>query len=103
MTPGWPAGRSYGETFLLASKAVPDKGQRFVRRRHGVIAERDGAGSFGSRLRRVPHGVHRCERFPPQPSRNFIVRFFDISFRVWGHLGRGVRGAEGPAFLRPFA
>jgi hypothetical protein len=37
------------------------KGQRFVRRRHGVIVERDAAGSFGSRLRRVTHGVHRCD------------------------------------------
>ena len=37
------------------------KGQRFVRRRQGVIVERDAAGSFGSRLRRVTHSVHRCE------------------------------------------
>jgi hypothetical protein len=32
-----------------------------VRRRHGVIVERNAAGSFGSRLRRVTHDVHRCD------------------------------------------
>jgi hypothetical protein len=37
------------------------KGQPFVRRRHGVIVERDATGSFGSRLRGVTHGVHRCD------------------------------------------
>jgi hypothetical protein len=34
-----------------------------VRRRHGVIVERDAAGSFSFTLRRVPHGVHRCDTF----------------------------------------
>src|SRR5262249_246662 len=37
------------------------KGQRFVRCRHGVVVEGDPAGSFGSRLRRVSHGIHRCD------------------------------------------
>jgi hypothetical protein len=37
------------------------KGQRFVCRRHGVVVERDAAGSFGSRLRRISHGVLRCD------------------------------------------
>jgi dTDP-4-amino-4,6-dideoxygalactose transaminase len=37
------------------------KGQRFVRRRHGVVVVRDAAGSFGSTMRRVSHGVHRCD------------------------------------------
>ena len=33
------------------------KGQRFVRRGHGVIVERDAAGSCGSRLRRISHAI----------------------------------------------
>src|SRR5215831_7071334 len=37
------------------------KGQRFVRRRHDVVVERDAAGGFGSTLRRVSHGVLRCD------------------------------------------
>src|SRR5215475_8813466 len=51
-----------GMTILLVGD--PDfgtEGQRFVRRRHGVIVERDATGSFSSRLRRVTHGVHRCD------------------------------------------
>ena len=39
------------------------KGQRFVRRGHGVIVERDAAGGCGSRLRRIPQGIHRCDTF----------------------------------------
>jgi hypothetical protein len=32
-----------------------------VGRRHSIIVERGTAGSFGSRLRRVTQGVHRCD------------------------------------------
>jgi hypothetical protein len=43
-----------GMTILLVGDLdLGTKWQRFVRRRHGVIVERDAAGSFGSRLRRV--------------------------------------------------
>src|SRR5262249_35575710 len=51
-----------GMTILLVGHLdFGTKGQRFVRRRHGGIVERNAAGSFGSRLRRVTHGVHRCD------------------------------------------
>ena len=51
-----------GMTILLVDDLdFGTEGQRFVRRRHGVIVERDAAGSFGSRLRRVTYGVHRCD------------------------------------------
>ena len=48
-------------TLLVGDLDLGTKGQRFVRRRHGVVVEGDAAGSFGSRLRRVSHGVHRCD------------------------------------------
>src|SRR5262249_19456105 len=48
-------------SLLVGDLDLGTKGQRFVRRRHGVIVERNAAGSFGSRLRRVTHGVHRCD------------------------------------------
>jgi hypothetical protein len=47
--------------FLVGDLDFGTKRQRFVRRRHGVILERDAAGSFGSRLGRVTDGVHRCD------------------------------------------
>ena len=51
-----------GMTILLVGDLdFGTKGQRFVRRRHVVIVERDAASSFGSRLRRATHGVHRCD------------------------------------------
>ena len=37
------------------------KRQRFVRRRHGVIVERNAAPSLGSTLRRISRGVHGCD------------------------------------------
>jgi hypothetical protein len=46
--------------FLLVTLTLEPEGQRFVGRRHDVVVERDTAGSFGSRLRRVSHGVLRC-------------------------------------------
>src|SRR5262249_23651482 len=48
-------------TLLVGDLDLGTKRQRFVRRRHGVVVERDAAGGFGSRLRRVSHGVHRCD------------------------------------------
>src|SRR5262249_35311661 len=48
-------------TLLVGDLDLGTKGQRFVRRRHGVVVERDAAGGFGSKLRRVSHGVHRCD------------------------------------------
>src|SRR5262245_38341436 len=48
-------------TLLVGDLDLGTKGQRFVRRCHGVVVERDAAGSFGSTLRRVSHGVHRCD------------------------------------------
>jgi hypothetical protein len=47
--------------YLVGDLDLGTKGQRFVRRRHGVFVERDAAGSFGSALRRVSHGVYRCD------------------------------------------
>jgi len=40
-------------TLLVGDLDLGTKGQRFVRRRHGVVVVRDAAGSFGPRLRRV--------------------------------------------------
>jgi hypothetical protein len=48
-------------TLLVGDLDLGTKGQRFVRRRHGVVVVRDAAGSFGPTLRRVSHGVHRCD------------------------------------------
>ena len=48
-------------TLLVGDLDLGTKGQRFVRRRHGVVVVKDPAGSFGPRLRRVSHGVHRCD------------------------------------------
>src|SRR5262245_20133040 len=50
-----------GITLLVGDLDLGTKGQRFVRRCHGVVVERGAAGSFGSTLRRVSHGVHRCD------------------------------------------
>src|SRR5262249_3942123 len=61
----WPSVRDCDRdgitTLLVGDLDLGTKGQRFVRRRHGVVVERDAAGSFGSTLRRVSHGVHRCD------------------------------------------
>src|SRR5262249_46292857 len=52
----------HGMTILLFGDLYSGtKRQRFVRSRHGVIVQTDAAGSFGSRLRRIAHGVHGCE------------------------------------------
>ena len=48
-------------TLIVGDLDLGTKGQRFVRRRHCVVVVRDAAGSFGPRLRRVSHGVHRCD------------------------------------------
>jgi hypothetical protein len=48
-------------TLLVGDLDFRTKGQPFVRRRHDVVVERNAAGSFGFRLRRVSHGVHRCD------------------------------------------
>src|SRR5262249_49194691 len=51
-----------GMTILLVGDLdFGTKGQRSVRRRHGVIVERGATGSFGSTLRRVTHSIYRCE------------------------------------------
>jgi len=51
-----------GMTVLLVGDLdFGTKGQRFVRRRHSIIVERDAARSFGSTLRRVTHGIYRCD------------------------------------------
>ena len=53
--------------FLVGDFDFGTKGKPFVRRRHGVIVKRDAARSFGSTLRRVSHGVHRCDTiFSPE-------------------------------------
>ena len=47
--------------FLLVTLTLEPKGSDLCARRHDVVVERDAARSFGSRLRRVTHGVHRCD------------------------------------------
>jgi hypothetical protein len=47
--------------FLLVTLTLEPKGSDLCARRHDVVVERDAARSFGSRLRRVFHGVHRCD------------------------------------------
>ena len=49
--------------FLLVTLTLERKGSDLCAAVMALYVEGDAAGSFDSRLRRIPHGVHRCDTF----------------------------------------